>query len=90
MIRLLAGEIATWRRRPEIVVASLAVLVIVAALWISGYLSSQAAAASLPASPGRAGVPCAISIAGEHRLDRCCRDLAVLRDLLRRSRDDRG
>jgi hypothetical protein len=54
VIRLLAGEITTWRRRREIVVASLAVLVIVAGLWISGYLSSQAAAASLPANPGRA------------------------------------
>jgi hypothetical protein len=54
VIRLLASEIATWRRRREIVVASLAVLVMVAALWISGYLSSQAAAASLPTGPGRA------------------------------------
>jgi hypothetical protein len=54
VIRLLASEIATWRRRREIVVASVALLVIVAAFWVSGYLSSQAAAASLPAGPGRA------------------------------------
>jgi len=46
--RLLVSEITTWRKRPEIVAASLGMLVLVAALWISGYLSSQAAAASLP------------------------------------------
>jgi hypothetical protein len=57
VIRLLAGEIGIWRRRPEVVAAMIGVVAVSAATWTSGFLSSQASAASLPeAMPGRAEV----------------------------------
>lgn len=48
MIGLLTRDIAVWRRRPEVVAVSLVTLAVVAGLWVSGFLTAQAAGASLP------------------------------------------